>query len=535
MNGLIDMSVPIPIPVLAPPPLVSTSEQASLDVSGFSSLMRGIIQGVASLFASPPELAKHFDETKLKSLSDKELYQFRDWCEGEILRRHMEQGDPRRKILEGYIDQTANELRSRNQKTQAELRAREEVAPSNAQQGRSRDHSRSRDRRSHDGSNHDTPSPANDADRQGANPKAPDRASGEGGGYVQAPDPGQFQPKLPEKPYIFVPPPALPNIESFPALEGLDGFSTELPLVEPEKVGANSLPAAEIKEPDKKDSVVHQDSAADMADHNDTVTEAKTGPLVRPINGGLFAERLEDGTKLTVGGNILDQNVETKLELDFSNFDARIGNFSKEALEKGYDKNKEDVQKILSALHSDMDPYTFFVLAVVQNKVDQLMVVHHQHETKDKDRVQVYHEKGTPKLSDLVGKSQCAERAALAQYFLQKAGISSTYVGGIMMTDKEREDADDTAPHKHSYIILDNPNKKDISLVFDVTNPLAYKQREGEYYPRILEMDAKMSHELFAGEQAVMVAGTDTLTHRRSWYGAGKAVVSIRRRYMEKE
>lgn len=237
---------------------------------------------------------------------------------------------------------------------------------------------------------------------------------------------------------------------------------------------------------------------------------------MREIHRGIWAERLVDGQELPLGGSLFSKELTTKLELDFAAFEEQLGGFTEENIRKMYEQNKDSVKNWLKKIGSEIDPYTYFLCYQVQQKVHKLLEVDPNAPTNLFERQKMYWSQKPPKLSELKGKTECAERAAMGQYLLQRAGVESAYVSGITM-----QDVKDTNefPEDHSFIVLKHPTKPESSLIFDIARP--HSQHN---LPRVLETDVPFNYELLKDKEELLVGATEVLQGGRLWFGVGEPV-----------
>ncbi len=116
------------------------------------------------------------------------------------------------------------------------------------------------------------------------------------------------------------------------------------------------------------------------------------------------------------------------------------------------------------------------------------------------------------KLSDVFEykSAECAEIAALAQYFLQGEGVDSSFFSGEVLWNK-----DDEFGEKHSFVILRDKDKQ--QYIFDPANPT--KMQHG-IYPSLYTVKPDFDAEVRKGQKR-FVAGTNILTKREVSYGVG--------------
>lgn len=191
-----------------------------------------------------------------------------------------------------------------------------------------------------------------------------------------------------------------------------------------------------------------------------------------------------------------------------------LGGFTEENIRKVYEQSKESVKDWLEKIGSDMDPYTYFLCYQVQQKMHKLLEVDPNAPTNSFERQKMYWGQKPPKLSELKGKTECAERAALGQYLFQKAGAESAYVSGITMQDVKDTDE---FPEDHSFIVLKHPTKPESTLIFDIARP-----RSLHNVPRVLETDVPFAYELLKDKNELLVGATEVLQGGRFWFGVGE-------------
>lgn len=256
--------------------------------------------------------------------------------------------------------------------------------------------------------------------------------------------------------------------------------------------------------------------------HQESLNENEKRPekqesheVLKEVYRGVWAESLVDGQELPVGGSLFSKELNIKLKLDFEAFEKELKDFTEEDIEKLYKQRKESVKSWLEKVGSDVDPRTFFICYLVQQKIHKLLEVDpsNPYELDWLAREKMYTDKEPPKLSEFKGKSACAERAALGQYLLQKAGVKSAYVSGITMQDPKNTEE---FPDDHSFIVLENPDKPESTLIFDIARPFSQHN-----LPRILETDVPFTYDLLKDKRELLVGATEVLQGGRLWFGVG--------------
>jgi hypothetical protein len=225
---------------------------------------------------------------------------------------------------------------------------------------------------------------------------------------------------------------------------------------------------------------------------------------------GIWANKLENGEELPVGGSMFSNELTAKLILDFDFFEKDIIPYkSPEKMLDIHNKKEDEFYKWLNAVGSDIDPYLFFAASTVQNKVQDLLKVDLKNIPNHFERLSKVDKKDS-KLSDLVGFSMCAEQAALGKYLLQYSlskGYSSSFMEGV-------ESGENLNLTDHSFIPI--KDKEGNTYIFDIARPYS-KQN----LPRILKTDIPFDYNLFKNENNLLVGATEVLQGSRLYFGVG--------------
>lgn len=245
---------------------------------------------------------------------------------------------------------------------------------------------------------------------------------------------------------------------------------------------------------------------------------------MRGLYRGIWADALMNGEELPVGGSMFDTELTTKLKLDFNFFDDQLERFTKENIDELYEQNKVGLIGWLESLGADIDPYLYYVCAQTQWKMQQLLKIDTEEPSEESservkrsmERQRVYAAETAPALSELRGKTECAERAALGQYLLQRIHIPSSYVSGITM-----HDGTDISeyPEDHSFLVLRDQNMPEKTFVFDIARP-----RSQHNVPRVLETDVPMTYDVLKDHSDLLIGATEALQKGRMWFGVGEPV-----------
>lgn len=239
----------------------------------------------------------------------------------------------------------------------------------------------------------------------------------------------------------------------------------------------------------------------------------------KPLLNGVWADKLSNGQDLVVGGSFIDRNAQIMLNLDFDTFDANLTSITSENLRSKFDQNKSNIEEWLKTVEQStgrkivVDAYLFYCLQQIQGVVLSLLDHDPQNPSSGFERNLAYQEP-KPKLSELKGKSHCAEIAALGQYILQKAGINSAYVGGVAMNNPYDQDEYAEA---HSFIVIKDDNGKG-QYIFDIARPGQHN------LPTLLNPKVGFDYDLIKGEKEKLIEAEEILLGEKRYFGVGEQV-----------
>ena len=146
------------------------------------------------------------------------------------------------------------------------------------------------------------------------------------------------------------------------------------------------------------------------------------------------------------------------------------------------------------------------------------------------ERRQKYSEGQIPKLSEMISVTECAEQAALGQFLLQRIGLKSAYMSGIVMNDAQDQDE---FPSKHSFVVI-HLKRGSGTLIFDIARPKSNSTATNSI-PRVLKTDVPLSYNLlkqiksegFIRATDVLgskVKNSDEIIRTKVYYGVGDEV-----------
>lgn len=237
---------------------------------------------------------------------------------------------------------------------------------------------------------------------------------------------------------------------------------------------------------------------------------------------GVFSETLKDGERLPVGGSMFGGPMNIFLTLDFETFKEDVKGFTSDNLQKIYESQKEIFDEWFEKLNfKGINSKDFFILFTIQKTIQRILKTENNQENVDKkSRRELYANPGA-KLSDFVSVTECAERAAFAQYILQNSGIKSAYMSGIVINDAGDMNE---YPEDHSFIILnlgDEDNEK--QYVFDVARP--YSEHN---IPHLFEIKNKINKDTFKDTDDKLILSQSVIDGRQLYFGVGDVVLGTR-------
>ncbi len=243
------------------------------------------------------------------------------------------------------------------------------------------------------------------------------------------------------------------------------------------------------------------------------IEDSGSGPEeIKTLFRGVWADELYSGQELPVGGSIFSEELTSKLKLDFDNFEDDLGGYTEENMIDVFKtgENQKQYEEYLNVYESDVDSYLHFICFQIQNKVARLLEIDPVKRINAMQRNQMFSD-GIPNLSDLKGKSMCAERAALAQFLLQRIGIESAYVSGVSSSVESGDDMED-----HSFVVLKNRDGQ--TLIFDVARP-----NDLDNMPAVYKTGETFDYELLAGKEHLLVEAEEVLHGNKVYFGVGDA------------
>lgn len=226
---------------------------------------------------------------------------------------------------------------------------------------------------------------------------------------------------------------------------------------------------------------------------------------IKQLFGHCFEiSKFEEGDHIPVGGkNIFSPETNIKVEGDFKNFKE----FFQEAHEVATKYNLPKLKEWLSSQNIEIDEKLFAELFAFTKKFEQK---YPDNPKRAESRKKLYGEKGKQlKLSDIFNadSAECAEIAALAQGYLQRRDISSSYFSGDVLQDKEWEFSEE-----HSFIIIRQGDKFYIYDPANPTNTISGK------FPSLYTVEVNFDEEMEKGQKRFVTA-QNILSKKEVFYG----------------
>lgn len=214
--------------------------------------------------------------------------------------------------------------------------------------------------------------------------------------------------------------------------------------------------------------------------------------------------KFEEGDRIPVGGeSIFSNEANIKVTGDFEN----LKPFLTEVHELA---SKYDLPKLKEWLESqgvEIDEKLFATLFAFTKKFEEK---YPDNRERAEARREIYRKKDTEiKLSDIFAATiaECAEIAALAQAYLQQAGVASTYFSGDVLWNKDEEFSGE-----HTFLVVKDGDKV---YIYDPTNPT---NTTAGKFPSIYTTQVNFGEEMRKGEKKFVTA-ENLLSKKEAFYG----------------
>lgn len=226
---------------------------------------------------------------------------------------------------------------------------------------------------------------------------------------------------------------------------------------------------------------------------------------IKPHYGHSFEiSRFEEGDSIPVGGESkFSTEANIKINGDFEKFEKFFGEI--EEVAGKYDLNK--LKEWLASHGLEVDEKMFANLLAFTKKFE---IQYPTNPQAGETRRKLYAEKGEGlKLSDIfeANSPECAEIAALAQGYLQREDIPSSYFSGDVLWDRDQEFSEE-----HSFIVIRLGDK---IYLYDPMNPTDTTQGK---FPSLYTTKANFDEEMAEGEKR-FVAAKNILSKKDAFYG----------------
>ena len=240
----------------------------------------------------------------------------------------------------------------------------------------------------------------------------------------------------------------------------------------------------------------------------DMSVESTAEGIERLFGQSFEVRRLENGKPIPVGGsNRFTDVLDREVVGDFDHFEPLLQEMHADITTQ----DTPGLKQWLEAQQLPIDSKLLAILTAFTRKLTKRYPITPENVTARRDMYAESEKGKAVKLSDVFeGQSpECAEIAALAQYFLQDEGVKSSYFSGEVLWD-----IGDEFGEKHSFIVIED---KDRQYIFDPANPT---KTQGGMYPSLYTVKADFDTEVRKGQKRY-VAGTNILTRREAFYGVG--------------
>jgi hypothetical protein len=260
--------------------------------------------------------------------------------------------------------------------------------------------------------------------------------------------------------------------------------------------------------------MTHEDASQNKLNPISSEKVTKDLPyFIRYGQGGAIGV-IPDGGLIPIGGSMLGEDMtEILLRADISAFDKMFDEVL--AGTEAYEPSKMKEWMCKAGIITDTSDFpidTFRHLYVFTGTLAKMYPVNlDQQSTRESE---YKHGKKTLDLSYIMDHqlAACAEYAALAQAYLQKVCIASTWFSGDLLLSRDREFA-----AKHTFIIL-HLNQGD--FIYDPARPV--HSTSGAAFPRLVRMSGSFPEQMRLGNGRRFVAGYDLLLKQETFYGLSR-------------
>ncbi len=213
---------------------------------------------------------------------------------------------------------------------------------------------------------------------------------------------------------------------------------------------------------------------------------------------------LQNNDKIPVGGVGFFPDSELNIEVicDFDNFNDLWKEIQNERERYNLQKLSEWLKKQGIEIDEKLFASLFAFTKTIERKYPEIFERRYQENLKRssiRERLyQQHYQSGKEiKLSEVFKENaaECAEIAALAQYFLQQKNINSSYFSGEVLWDKNEEFSG-----RHTFIVIRHGEK---TYIYDPANPIETTQGK---FPNIYSVEANFDKEVRRGQQRFVVA-----------------------------
>lgn len=219
--------------------------------------------------------------------------------------------------------------------------------------------------------------------------------------------------------------------------------------------------------------------------------------------------KIEEGDYIPVGGKSrFSDKTDIKIEGDFSSFE----NFYQKIDDLIEKYKSSNLSEWLRSNKVELDEKLIIPMIAFTKAYDK---IYPQNPLKEAERANLCNAKREKiKLSDVfsVNSAECAEIAALAQGFLQREGIPSSYFGGDVLWDKEQEFSEE-----HSFVVIRQGDKV---YIYDPANPT---NTISGIFPGLYAIEADFDEEMAKGQKKFVTA-KNIFSKKEAYYGVNNKI-----------
>jgi hypothetical protein len=244
---------------------------------------------------------------------------------------------------------------------------------------------------------------------------------------------------------------------------------------------------------------------------SEQVITEKSKPEIKQHFGQSFEiHKIKDGDLVPVGGNnMFSKELDMNVLADFSSFEDFFNDIHKKISEA----NLNNLRQKLDSERMDIDERLFSIIYAFSQQLGKKYLYDPDLNRPGHEEIRknIYKDKeGKNKLSRIFDANveECTDIALLAQGFLQREGVSSSYFGGEVLWNKN----ENYGGEPHSFIVIQANEKQ---YIYDPSNPMINRR-----FPSVYSIEKNFSEEINKN-QKIFVTAENIRDKSEAYFGTG--------------